>query len=86
MLINTFLGLTADLQPNWPLFTKDKAVSKIQVESRQCSLLTGNKALTLAKSRQLLAKIKAQDLPLVTSNQPVYSVQVDLKGQKIVIR
>jgi hypothetical protein len=86
MLINTFLGLTADLQPNWPLFTKDKAVSKIQVESRQCSLLTGNKALTLAKGRQLLAKIKAQDLPLAVAGLPVYSVQVDLKGKKIVIR
>ena len=86
MLIKIFLGLTADLKPNWPLFTNRQPVSKIQVESRKVRLVEGSKALTLAKGRQLLSKIKAQDLPLAGAGQSVYSVQVDLQHKKIIIR
>lgn len=87
MLIKTFLELTADLQPNWPLASQKGHLSKIQVDRDHCSFLLGTHPLSVAKSRQILTKIKAADLPIVLANgQPVYSIQVDLKNKKIIIR
>jgi hypothetical protein len=87
MLIKTFLGLTADLQPTWPLVSQKGPISKIQVARDRCTFFTGQHALSLAKSRQILAKIKAADLPIVLADkQPVYSIQVALKNKQIIIR
>ena len=87
MLIKTFLGLTADLQPTWPLASQKEQLSKIQVARNQCTFLPGQHPLSVAKSRKILAKRKAEALPIVLKDgQPVFSIQVDLKRQQIILR